>query len=187
MDASDRFVEVAVGAHGLADGTADLVAHDRVAHQGQHQQQGHGAEGHQGEQGTDGQQHHQKNQAESEVDHRGERLPQQKLAQAIELVEVEHHLAHRPAVEEALGQPHQLVEDGALGGLVDAVGGFGEDEAAQGFEHPLHQGGQHHHGADAHQGAEAAALHHLIDQHHQPEGRHQFHHVGYQGGGGHFH
>ena len=80
------------------------------------------AEGHQGEQGADGQQHGQVEKAEGEVHQGGQGLAEQKFAQAIELGEVEGDLAHGTAIEEALGQAHQLIEDGGLGVLIDPVG-----------------------------------------------------------------
>ena len=131
LDACDRFCEVAVGVDALLHHPFDLVFHDRVGDQGQHNEQRHRAQGDQGEQRVKAEQHYEVEQAEAEIHQGGESTADQEIAQAVELVEVVGDAAHWPGIEEALGKPNQPIENCFSGVHVHAVGHAGEDQAAQ--------------------------------------------------------
>ena len=172
---------MALGAGILLGGIAVLAPEQGSAQHGEPHLDRQHTQGDQREQPAVEHHHHDVDHREGGIEQRGEGLAGEEFADLLQLRHPGAQLPHRPAVEVRQWQPQQVIDHLGAEAQIEAVGGLGEQEGAQGADQPFQH--RHHHQGDAQhlQSVEAALADHLVDDHLDQQGvgqAEQLHHEG---------
>ena len=161
---------MALGAGVLLGRIAVLTPKKRCPEHGEPDLDRQHTQGDQGEQPAVDQHHRDIDHREGRIEQGGEGLTGEEIANLLQLGDAAAEFTHGPAIEIVERQSQQVVDHLGAQPHVDAVGGFTEQEGAQGADQPLHQG-HHHQGKTQHlQGVETALVDHLVDDHLDQQG-----------------